>query len=72
MESSLSPLARTGPQRANVVDVGSARPSASTSTMLIWTDAKSFAVMRRSADRRQLHTARRLTNALVAAHLRGT
>jgi len=38
-ESSLSPFARTCPQKAKVVEVGSALPSASTSTMLICTDA---------------------------------
>lgn len=48
MESSLSPLARTWPQRAKVVEVGRALPSASTSTTENWTEAWSFEVMRRS------------------------
>ena len=38
-ESSLSPFARTCPQKAKVVEVWSALPSASTSTILICTDA---------------------------------
>lgn len=47
-ESSLSPIARTAPLSAKVVEVESARPSASTSTTLIWTEAWSLEVMRRS------------------------
>jgi hypothetical protein len=48
MESSLSPCDRTCPQRANVDEVPNARPLASTSAMLICTEAWSFEVMRRS------------------------
>ena len=48
-ESSLSPIARTWPPRAKVVDVGSALPFSSTSAMAIWTEAWSLEVMRRSA-----------------------
>jgi len=49
-ESSLSPFARTCPQKAKVVEVWSALPSASTSTMLIWTDAWSLDVINRSIE----------------------
>jgi len=47
-ESSPSPWARTWPLSANEVEVGSARPLASTSAITICTDAWSFEVMRRS------------------------
>lgn len=49
-ESSLSPSARTCPQKAKVVEVWSALPSASTSTMLICTDAWSLDVINRSIE----------------------
>lgn len=73
-ESSLSPMARTCPQSAKVVEVGRARPSASTSTMLICTEAWSFDVMRRSKGPISLYYKLVLIdeNILVAAHLRGT
>lgn len=48
-ESSLSPCERTCPQSANEVELFKARPLASTSTTLIWTDAWSLEVIRRSA-----------------------
>lgn len=48
-ESSLSPCERTCPQSANEVYEFDARPLASTSTTLIWTDAWSLEVIRRSA-----------------------
>ena len=47
-ESSPSPWARTWPLSANEVEVGSARPLASTSAITTCTDAWSFEVMRRS------------------------
>lgn len=52
IESSPSPWERTWPQSTNVVDVERARPLASTSAMLICTEAWSLEVMRRSAERR--------------------
>ena len=48
MESSLSPCDRTCPHRAKVVEVFKAWPFASTSTILICTDAWSFEVINRS------------------------
>jgi hypothetical protein len=47
-ESSLSPIARTCPQRAKEVEVDSARPLGSTSATAIWTEAWSLVVIRRS------------------------
>lgn len=54
IESSLSPWDRTCPHRANVVEVFNARPSASTSTILICTEAWSFEVMRRPSEMKKL------------------
>lgn len=57
-ESSLSPIARTWPHRAKVVPVWSARPSWSTSAMVICTDAWSLAVISRSTKNRSIPTLR--------------
>jgi hypothetical protein len=73
-ESSLSPFARTCPQKAKVVEVGSALPSVSTSTMLICTDAWSLDVINWSANFWSFPLApwHQAADELVAEHLRGT
>jgi hypothetical protein len=74
-ESSLSPCERTCPQSANEVYVFNARPVASTSMTLIWTDAWSLEVIRRSATHAHWIVSEHSSLAkhlLVAAHLRGT
>lgn len=73
-ESSLSPFARTCPQNAKVVEVGSALPSASTSTMLICTDAWSLDVINWSMYflSFSLSALDQAADELVAEHLRGT
>ena len=74
-ESSLSPCERTWPHSANEVYEFNARPLASTSTTLTWTDAWSLEVIRRSATHAHWIVSEHSSLAkhlLVAAHLRGT